>query len=107
MKMEMVFQNLYKVDKIDLEEFTKLEKIIEDLNDEKYMISKYRFLENVLEKYQIYRETERGKVLKLLKEFDDNGDGVLQLDEFEVMIKHIEPSMSMKECAELFRQVNY
>ncbi len=104
MKMEMV-NFLFILDKIDIFEFSNLESNVENLNSEKYMISKFRFIETILEKYRIYKNIERNKIANMFKEYDDNKDGVLQLNEFQAMIKHIAPSMTMRCCTRLFREV--
>ena len=92
------------LDKIDVEEFSRLYIEIEQ-NFELYLISKFRFLEVVLEQLQIYTDIEKKKIMKLFKDYDENHDGVLTLNEFEVLIRNIAPSMPMMACTKLFREV--
>ena len=59
-------------------------------------ISKVTFMNTILEEWQISKERDREKVATIFKKFDDNGDGVLVLDEFETLLKSLEPNLKKK-----------
>lgn len=40
----------------------------------------------------------------IFKQFDDNGDGVLVLDEFEALLKSLDPSLKKKQVLNMFRE---
>lgn len=41
---------------------------------------------------------------KIVKKFDDNGDGVFQMDEFRSMLQNLEPEIDDKKIMSLFKQ---
>ena len=41
---------------------------------------------------------------KIVKKFDDNGDGVFQMDEFRHMLQNLEPEIDDKKIMSLFKQ---
>jgi Ca2+-binding EF-hand superfamily protein len=43
-------------------------------------------------------------VTKIVKKFDDNGDGVFQMDEFRSMLQNLEPEIDDKKIMSLFKQ---
>lgn len=47
----------------------------------------------MLSEWEIYKTKEKGKLMNLFEKFDDNKDGVLTLDEFEALIKNIDPRL--------------
>eukprot|EP00347_Sterkiella_histriomuscorum_P023774 403333433 len=90
---------------IDFSEFVK--KInLGDLQNKAhlYTISKVMFMDLMLKEWEFYLRRERPKIIEVFKEFDDNGDGVLVLDEFETLLKSLEPSISKKGALRLFKQ---
>ncbi len=40
----------------------------------------------------------------LFEKYDDNGDGVLVLDEFEALLKSLEPNIKKNRVLQLFRE---
>lgn len=51
-----------------------------------YTISKTSFMDMMLREWDFYNKRENGKIMDLFVKFDDNGDGVLVLDEFESLL---------------------
>ena len=49
------------------------------------------FTDLMLKEWDFHQNREKNKIIDLFKEYDDNGDGVLVLDEFDTLIKSIEP----------------
>jgi len=47
---------------------------------------------------------EKSKLLQIFRQFDDNGDGVLELSEFDKLMKHFDPNLTPKEIAHFFNQ---
>ncbi len=58
----------------------------------------------MLREWDYQQKRERTKIIELFKQYDDNGDGVLTLEEFEVLIKSLEPGIKRKKVVNLFRQ---
>ena len=68
---------------IDIEEFSS--KIsLDNLHREshKFMISEVTLIEKVLSEWYHYKSREQKVCLNMVKSFDKNDDGVMQLDEF-------------------------
>jgi len=71
-----------------------------------YKISELTFIEKVLGEWYHFRKREQRMILDLVKKFDDNGDGVMQLMEYEALLLHIEPGLSKKLVLKLFKEAN-
>ena len=69
------------------------------------MISKAKFLRIVLEYWTRTLDKHKIVLKELLEEFDVNNDGVLQLNEFENLLKRIDPTIGKQEAGELFFKV--
>ncbi|CDW83377.1 UNKNOWN [Stylonychia lemnae] len=90
---------------VDFSEFVKkinLGELQQKINQ--YTISKVSFIDLMLKEWDYYLNREKNKIIDLFKEYDDNGDGVLVLDEFETLIKIIEPTIKKKKVLNLFKQ---
>ena len=48
------------------------------------------------------KEIDIANLLSVFEKFDDNGDGVLQFDEFEKLMKHFDKHLPMSRIADLF-----
>lgn len=67
----------------------------------------------VLEEWEQYQSSQKKKLLKKFIDFDDNGDGVLTLDEFRELMKSLEGSsvnnervvMLFKEAVEMSNEL--
>lgn len=57
----------------------------------------------MLSEWYFVQKREKKEVTKLVKKYDDNGDGVFQLDEFKVMLKALEPDIDDKKILSLFK----
>ena len=69
-----------------------------------YTISKISFIDLMLKEWDNYISRERKKLIDLFQKFDDNGDGVLVLDEFGSLVKSLEPSLKKNAIVKLFKQ---
>ena len=71
------------IDSISYEEFSKRVNFKEFFSSkkDKYIISKFCFVEIVLEEWEAHKERLKTEIIEIFKKFDDNGDGVLTLDE--------------------------
>ncbi|CDW91434.1 UNKNOWN [Stylonychia lemnae] len=47
---------------------------------------------------------EKDKLIQFFHQFDENGDGVLELREFEVLMHHFDSTLQQKEIAHFFNQ---
>lgn len=90
---------------VDFEEF---QQKINYNNYSKYYhcftITKQRYLELVLQEWQLHKERTFDKLMKKFKEFDENGDGVLTFEEFETLVNNLDSSISRNEISELFNE---
>ena len=68
------------------------------------MMSKKRFIDVILDEHKDHREREKERLHKLFLQFDDNGDGVLTLEEFEALVRSVDSAMSKDRVIELFNQ---
>jgi len=75
-----------KFPKIDL---SKLKYEIEAISNREGLISQYEFINFSLKKYRTLLALNKNYVLDLFKAADLNGDGYLELEEFEVLCHHI------------------
>ena len=50
------------------------------------------------------KKRESKKILDLINEYDENQDGVMQLSEFEELLKFLEPNVSKKNVINLFKE---
>lgn len=58
----------------------------------------------MLKEWDFYQRRERLRIVELFKQFDDNGDGVLVLDEFDSLLRSLEPTIKKKKVVSLFKQ---
>ena len=90
---------------IDLGEFCakiNLDNIHKDSH--KFVISELTFIEKMLAAWYMFKKREKIRVQELIAKFDDNGDGVMQLSEFEALILHLEPGTTKKTVITLFKE---
>ena len=79
---------------IDIHEFQN--KIsLDNLHKEshKFTISEVTLIEKVLSEWYHFKSREQKKCLSLVKSFDMNEDGVMQLEEFVEVIRKLEPDI--------------
>lgn len=86
------FENYYLVPLDQLEQ--RMNRYIGENRDKSkdFEISLVVLMNIVLEEWEKYQNTQRKKLLKKFIDFDENGDGVLTLDEFKELMKNIEGS---------------
>ena len=70
------------------------------------MISEQNFVDRVLNIWYDRRAEERELIIEKIKSFDENNDGVFQFDEFENLLKQMEPTISRKLILELFKTMS-
>jgi len=68
-------------------------------------ISKNIFLTNLMEEWRQYAQSEKVSILSTFTKYDSNGDGVLTLNEFEILIHDLDPKMDQSHIAHLFMKV--
>lgn len=89
---------------VDLEEFTdkvNLDNLQQKIH--KFLISECTFIEKMLNEWYFVQKREKKEVLEVVKKFDENGDGVFQLNEFKHMMKALEPEIDDKKIMTLFK----
>eukprot|EP00347_Sterkiella_histriomuscorum_P001583 403371470 len=90
---------------IDFKEFSR--KInFKDLQQKQhaYTISKVQFLNVLLKEWDSCKRRENNKIRDIFHRFDDNGDGVLAFNEFETLMRSLDPSIKKKQVVDLFRE---
>lgn len=70
----------------------------------KFLISELTFIEKVLSEWYHFKKREQKKILELIAQFDENQDGVMQLCEFEELLKHLEPNILKKNIITMFKE---
>ncbi len=80
----------------------RLKTLGEMVTHPQFLITKAQFLSMLMEEWRQHLQAEKVAISGIFTKYDDNGDGVLTLNEFEVLIKNIEPSMSQADTAHLF-----
>ena len=83
----------------------KANTLLAILLDPQLLISKSQFLAIVMEEWRTFLQATKVGIMKIFNKYDENGDGVMTLNEFEVLIRDIEPEMSKVEAAKLFMRV--
>ncbi|CAI2386044.1 unnamed protein product [Moneuplotes crassus] len=75
---------------IDFDEFSaKINYKSYNKNYARYMITKARFITIVLEQWESHKNRIYDRLIQVFEKFDENSDGVLTFDEFEVLINNI------------------
>ena len=69
-----------------------------------FQISELTFIEHLLGEWYYFKKREQKTILDLIKTFDDNGDGVMQLIEYEAICTELEPGITKKVVLKLFKQ---
>lgn len=72
------------------------------VTDKQLATAKSQFLGIVMEEWRTFLQAQKTGIMKLFNKYDANGDGVLTLSEFSVLIKDIEPEMSQNDAVRLF-----
>jgi hypothetical protein len=68
---------------IDMREFcSKITLNNMHINSHRYLLSEHRFIETILNAWYEYRGSQIKEIIKKIGEFDENGDGQMQFDEF-------------------------
>lgn len=91
-----------------------MEEIIEKANntaklstDTKIFITKGQYLEIIMEDWQNFLLEEKKDLLKLFKKYDADGNGVMSAEEFNNLIRDVEPDMDIEEACRLFLKVSH
>lgn len=103
-----VFYNLKPnlIDEINVKKLIEKGKTIPIiLIDNSFLISKTHFLAILMEEWRLHLENERKIILNLFHQFDENGDGVLELGEFLTLINAIGEKFEIREAAKFFLKV--
>ena len=90
---------------IDMAEFMK--KIhLNDLHKDshKFLISEVKLIDQVLTEWYSYKSREQRELRQMIKEYDTNNDGVMQLDEFKSILLNLEPDMDQTRILPMFRE---
>eukprot|EP00347_Sterkiella_histriomuscorum_P019518 403341327 len=66
--------------------------------------NKSRFIRICFKMWERKKRIEKDKLLLVFHQFDDNGDGVLELKEFEVLMHHFDNTLQKKQIAHFFNQ---
>ena len=69
-----------------------------------FTVTKVQFIESILKEWKIQKKRNNEKIIQIFHKFDDNGDGVLCLEEFETLLKSLEPQLQKKHVLNLFRE---
>ncbi|CDW83979.1 UNKNOWN [Stylonychia lemnae] len=90
---------------IDFKEFSKKVNF-KDLQQKQhyYTISKVQYLDCLIKEWELFKRRENGKIRDFFYRFDENGDGVLAFDEFETLIKALDPNIKKKQVVNLFSE---
>ena len=68
-----------------------------------YLISENNFIDCVLIEWYRSKKEETKKIKELINTYDVNKDGVMQLDEFQELLKELEPGLSPQIVLKLFK----
>ena len=104
----LMLTNFLDADKsgdIDMREFCSkitLNNLHKDSH--KYLLSEHQFIETVLNAWYEHRGSQIKEIIKKIGEFDENGDGLMQFDEFSQLISKLEPNVSQQKVLELFKE---
>jgi len=90
---------------VDIDEFVS--KItLNNLHREahKFLISELTFIEKMLTEWYFVQRKERELCAATVKQFDENEDGIFQINEFKAMLRKFEPDIEDKKVFSLFKE---
>jgi len=109
--LNLIFENLLENQSKKLVECTYLQQKIAALSslllDSQYLMTKAQFLSIFMDEWRTYLQMQKIEIMKVFYKYDENGDGVMTLNEFSVLIKDLEPTMNRSQVANLFMKVMY
>ncbi len=83
-------------DKVNFKDYQK--------RSHRFLVSEKNFIDRILSIWYDHRAKEREKLHTFILSFDDNGDKIIQFDEFEVLMKHLEPAISKPKIIEFYNK---
>ena len=93
---------------IDFEEFSsKINYNNYNKNYSRFLITKARFIDIVIDQWEIEKQKLNQRLMEIFVKFDDNGDGVLTFEEFEVLVNNLEPNLQKSKISSLFNEVSF
>ncbi len=75
------------------------------LLDSQLTLTKSQYLAITMEEWRTFLQAQKREIMKIFNKYDENGDGVLTLNEFEALMQDVEPDMSKQDVAKLFMKV--
>lgn len=70
----------------------------------KFFISEMNFIDRVLSIWYDYRAKEKEKLHNYILKFDENGDRIIQFDEFQVLMRSLEPTIQNAKIIEFYNK---
>ncbi len=96
-----------RIEWIETEDFLQRTRSLGSLlTDSTLQISKARYLELVMEEWRTFLQAQKRDIMATFNKYDENGDGVMTLNEFTILMKDLEPSVSPRDSANLFMRVS-
>ena len=72
-------------DKVNFKEYQK--------RSHKYLVSEKNFIDRVLSVWYDHRAKEKERLHNFILSFDENGDKIIQFEEFQVLMRSLEPTI--------------
>lgn len=70
----------------------------------KFFISEMNFIDRVLSIWYDYRAKEKEKLHNYILKFDENVDRIIQFDEFQVLMRSLEPTIQNAKIIEFYNK---
>ena len=83
-------------DKVNFKDYQK--------RSHKFLVSEKNFIDRILSIWYDYRAKEKEKLHNYILTFDDNGDKIIQYEEFENLMKNLEPQISKPKILEYYNK---
>ena len=91
---------------INYKNFSRIpfKNITHTVSDKRWFVHKCDFLYTILGEVEIRRQADYRQLVEIFIKYDDNGDGVLTLEEFTELIKSLDPEKESEFIVTMFRK---
>lgn len=83
-------------DKVNFKDYQK--------RSHKYLVSEKNFIDRILSVWYDYRAKEKERLHTFILSFDENGDKIIQFEEFQALMTSLEPTIQSPKIIEFYNK---